>query len=132
MAPTLHLTKSMLAVLTLASSTLAAPSWSTANTTYSPPSNSTLAFSTPPYEIAADANLTEFRVHIPDQDLQDLETYLKLFKAPATTYENSAVGWFFGLPKEWLVDGVDYWLNTFNWYGLSHWKKFSVIAARQY
>lgn len=77
-----------------------------------------LAFSTPPYDIATEANLTEFRIEIPDQDIQELDTYLRLFKVPKQTYENSAAGWFFGVQPDWLVSGVEYWLHTFDWYSI--------------
>ncbi|KAI1121146.1 alpha/beta-hydrolase [Nemania abortiva] len=101
-------------LLSLAASTRALPSCSTPNQTAPSYPSSTLAFSTPPYSIADGANLTEFRINIPDQAVEDLTTYVKLFKAPKATYENS-LDWTFGVTMDWLVDGVDYWLNNFDW-----------------
>ena len=94
--------------------TCSAPTSRTATSSY--PSSSTLAFSTPPYDIADGANLTKFRINIPDQAVEELTAHVKLFKAPKATYENS-LNWTFGVTRDWLVDGVEYWLNNFDWYG---------------
>lgn len=103
-----------LAALVLSGLAALAPRCATAQSTHT----TKLAFSTPPYDIATEANLTAFRIEIPDQDIQELDTYLRLFKVPKQTYENSAAGWFFGVPADWLVGGVEYWLHTFDWYSL--------------
>lgn len=101
-------------LLGLASSTFAAVSCNSSQTMPSYAA-STLAFSTPPYDIAADADLTEFRINIPDQDIEDLKAHLNLFKVPDATYENS-MDWTLGVPKDWLVEGIDYWQNQVDWY----------------
>lgn len=75
-----------------------------------------LTLSTPPYEIGSNATLTPFTISINDSDIEELSSHLKLFKTPRETYENSDVGWKYGVPKSWLVDAVDYWQNTFDWY----------------
>lgn len=74
-----------------------------------------LPLSTPPYPIAADANITEFSINITDAAIQELNTHLQLFRPPPDTYENSYAGWDFGVPKKWLVDAVDYWQNSYDW-----------------
>jgi hypothetical protein len=78
--------------------------------------SSTCAFSTPPYPIAPDAALSTFRINVPEVDLEELQAHLKLFRVPRSTYENSNLGWQYGMPKDWLVNAVDYWRDEFDWY----------------
>ncbi|KAH8896588.1 alpha/beta-hydrolase [Thozetella sp. PMI_491] len=100
---------STLALSTLSFSTLALATPANAST------NSNLTFSTPPYSIACNASLSQFQINIPEDDVQNLKSYLELFRAPPLTYENSDVGWDYGVPRDWLVNATCYWLDEYDW-----------------
>lgn len=62
--------------------------------------------------ILAMKNVTEFKVNIPQADLEDLSTRLKLTRWPG---EDTDAGWNFGTNEAYLKGLVDYWLTKYDW-----------------
>ncbi|KAE8382861.1 Alpha/Beta hydrolase protein [Aspergillus bertholletiae] len=56
-----------------------------------------------------------FQVSIPQEQLRDLHTLVKLSKMAPPTYENSRPDARFGTTSEWLVETRDKWMNDFDW-----------------
>lgn len=76
---------------------------------------SSLLFAKPPHSVSSDAALSQFNVAIPEEDVQNLKTLLKILPIAAANYENSQNDRRFGSPRQWLVESVDYWQNKFDW-----------------
>lgn len=58
-----------------------------------------------------------FKAHVDDQKLQDFKTLLKLSPVAPPNYENSdkSVERRYGMPRDWILNAKDYWLNKFDW-----------------
>ena len=61
--------------------------------------------------------LKPFKAHADEQKLQDFKQLLKLSPIAPANYENSdkSVERRYGVPRDWLVNAKDYWLNQFDW-----------------
>ena len=58
------------------------------------------------------SNRESFKVHIPDQVLEDLRERLKRTRWP---YDFANQDWRYGTNLDYLRDLVDYWINKFDW-----------------
>ena len=56
-----------------------------------------------------------FKVAIPETQLSEFRTLLKLSKIAAPTYESSLEDGRYGLTHKWITEAKDYWLSTFDW-----------------
>lgn len=70
-------------------------------------------FSTLP--ATAKAAPTPFEISIPKEQLNDLETLIKLSKIAPPTYENSQTDSRYGVTTSWLVTMRDQWLRSYKW-----------------
>ncbi|KAK3311926.1 Alpha/Beta hydrolase protein [Apodospora peruviana] len=61
------------------------------------------------------AYLSPFSISAPDQDLDNLKTLLRLSHIADPHWENSHKDGFFGIPRDVLVNSVDYWQNGYDW-----------------
>lgn len=77
--------------------------------------SSQLLFSKPPYPVSPEGALSSFKIDVSDGDLQSLKTLLKLLPIPRPNWENGHTDRRFGTPRDWLVEAVDYWQNTYDW-----------------
>lgn len=61
--------------------------------------------------------ITPFTVHIPDDDLQHLDTLLRVTPVAQPTYESTLAGGDrrFGMRQDWLEQAVQDWKTTFDW-----------------
>jgi hypothetical protein len=57
----------------------------------------------------------DFKVSIPDQDLEDFKNLLKLSKIGPETFENSCGDASYGLSRSWVSQAKDRWLNGYDW-----------------
>jgi microsomal epoxide hydrolase len=57
-----------------------------------------------------------FTASIPQEQLSDLRTLVKLSKIAPPTYENSQSDYRFGITSDWLVAIREKWINDFDWY----------------
>ncbi|KAL4810130.1 Alpha/Beta hydrolase protein [Aspergillus unguis] len=64
---------------------------------------------------AASIKPSPFRVAIPDEQVSDFKTLLKLSKLGPQTYENSQKDGKFGVTYEWMSSMKEEWLNNFDW-----------------
>lgn len=78
------------------------------------------SFSTLP--ASASTSVKPFTVAIPDEDLQNMRSLLKLTPVAAACYENSLPEGDrrFGLSREWLLEAKTEWENSFDWYTPFH------------
>jgi len=74
-----------------------------------------LPFSTPPHPVDESANLTPYSISIPDSDLENLNTLLKLSHIAAPNFENSHEDGYFGIPRDSLVNLVSHWQTKYSW-----------------
>lgn len=58
---------------------------------------------------------TPFKVSIPDSELQDFKTLLRLSKIPSPTYETLQTDRKYGLSHEWMTTAKAQWLDGFDW-----------------
>lgn len=56
---------------------------------------------------------TPFKIAIPQADLDDFKTLLRLSKLPPATYEGTQER--FGVTSKWVKETKAYWENTFDW-----------------
>ncbi|KAJ5594177.1 uncharacterized protein N7459_000385 [Penicillium hispanicum] len=56
-----------------------------------------------------------FKVSIPKESLNELETLIKLSKLGPSTYENTQTNTQYGITKEWLVAMREQWLMSYKW-----------------
>ncbi|EER45056.1 epoxide hydrolase [Histoplasma capsulatum var. duboisii H88] len=56
-----------------------------------------------------------FHVAIPEQQLSDFKTLLKLSKIPAPTYESLQEDGRYGISHKWLAETKKYWEEEFDW-----------------
>ncbi|KAF9892940.1 hypothetical protein FE257_000532 [Aspergillus nanangensis] len=73
----------------------------------------TLPFSKLPS--AATISPKPFQVSIPQEQLDDLQTLLKLSRIAPPTYENSQPDRRFGITSEWLTAMREQWKSSFDW-----------------
>lgn len=57
-----------------------------------------------------------FHVAIPEQQLSEFKTLLKLSKIPAPTYESLQEDGRYGISHKWLTETKKYWEEEFDWY----------------
>jgi microsomal epoxide hydrolase len=57
-----------------------------------------------------------FHVAIPDEQLSDLKTLLRLSRTAPQTYENLQEDRRYGVTHKWLSTMKEEWLNKFDWY----------------
>lgn len=58
-----------------------------------------------------------FTVSIPDEQLDDLKTLVRLSKIAPPTYESLQSDGRFGITSEWLTTMREKWLSEFDWFG---------------
>jgi microsomal epoxide hydrolase len=68
---------------------------------------------------AATINPTPFKVSIPQEQLDELQTLLKLSKIAPPTYENTRPTRQYGITSDWLTTIRKQWQNDFDWYTFS-------------
>lgn len=56
-----------------------------------------------------------FRVSIPEDQLTEFKTLVKLGKLGPRTHENSQPDQFYGVTWDWLHDMQKQWVNDFDW-----------------
>ncbi|EUC46736.1 hypothetical protein COCMIDRAFT_4273 [Bipolaris oryzae ATCC 44560] len=56
-----------------------------------------------------------FTLNISDQDLSEWRQLLQLSKLPPDTWEGWQEDGSVGLPRKWLSEAKDYWLNKYDW-----------------
>ncbi|GES57515.1 epoxide hydrolase [Aspergillus terreus] len=64
---------------------------------------------------AATINPTPFKVSIPQEQLDELQTLLKLSKIAPPTYENTRPTRQYGITSDWLTTIRKQWQNDFDW-----------------
>ncbi|OCF60366.1 hypothetical protein L486_03049 [Kwoniella mangroviensis CBS 10435] len=73
-----------------------------------------MSYSTPPFKPTIP--LEPFTISIPDKDIEELKTLIKLSRLPKETYENiDAEEKGFGVSRKWLEDTRKYWLEEYDW-----------------
>ncbi|GME49652.1 Alpha beta hydrolase fold protein [Neofusicoccum parvum] len=72
-------------------------------------------FARPPFPVSPDGALSQFRIAVPEDDVQRLKTLLELLPIARPNWENGHNDRVFGTPRDWLADSVEYWKNTFDW-----------------
>ncbi|WVW79125.1 hypothetical protein I302_101090 [Kwoniella bestiolae CBS 10118] len=73
-----------------------------------------MPYSTPPF--SPTISLEPFTLSIPDNDLDELKTLIRLSRLPKKTYENThAEEKGFGVGREWLEGTKKYWLEGYDW-----------------
>jgi microsomal epoxide hydrolase len=55
-----------------------------------------------------------FKISIPDLQLDDLWTLIRLSKLPPATYEGTKEE--YGVTSKWMSEMKTYWENDFNWF----------------
>jgi microsomal epoxide hydrolase len=70
-------------------------------------------FATPPS--TAKITPSPFRIAIPDEQLSEFKTLVKLSKIAPQTYENLQADRRFGVTHEWMSTLKQEWLNNFDW-----------------
>ncbi|OGM43943.1 putative epoxide hydrolase, partial [Aspergillus bombycis] len=75
------------------------------------------AMSAPFSQVPSTARITPhpFTVSVPQEQLSELHTLVKLSKIGPRTYENSQPDARFGITSEWLTGIREKWLNDFDW-----------------
>ena len=65
----------------------------------------------------AKLQLKSFKAHADEKKLQDMKQLLNLSPIAPANYENSdkSVERRYGMPRDWLVNAKDQWLNKFDW-----------------
>lgn len=58
---------------------------------------------------------TPFRVSIPEDQLTEFKTLIRLGKLGPRTYENSQPDNRYGVTYDWLQDMQKQWVNDFDW-----------------
>ncbi|OCK85894.1 putative epoxide hydrolase [Lepidopterella palustris CBS 459.81] len=56
-----------------------------------------------------------FTLSVPEQELSEFKTLLKLSKLGPATWEGKQEDRRFGVTHEWMTNAKDYWLNKFDW-----------------
>ncbi|KKY22966.1 putative alpha beta hydrolase fold-1 [Diplodia seriata] len=75
---------------------------------------SPLLFGQPPFPISPDGALSQFKIDVPDDEVQKLKTLLEVLPIPRPNWENGHKDQSCGIPRDWLVESVDYWQNKYN------------------
>jgi microsomal epoxide hydrolase len=65
--------------------------------------------------VAATIAASPFKITIPDEQIQEMRTLIKLSKPPPQTYEGAQKDGRFGVTFEWLANAKQKWLNEFDW-----------------
>ena len=58
---------------------------------------------------------TPFTLGVPQAELQRFEALLELSPIAELTWENLQQDWGFGVPRDWMENTTEYWINTYNW-----------------
>jgi microsomal epoxide hydrolase len=58
---------------------------------------------------------TPFEVDIPQVELEELKTLLKLSRLGPETFENKQQDGQFGITRDWLANAKAEWEETFDW-----------------
>jgi hypothetical protein len=56
-----------------------------------------------------------FSLHIPQQEIDDFKTLLRLSPIAKETYENAQNDRRYGVPRQWIVEAKRVWLGEFDW-----------------
>lgn len=56
-----------------------------------------------------------YTVYIPDEALVEFKALLKASKIAVPSYENTQEDRRYGVPRSWMIDAKEYWLNKFDW-----------------
>lgn len=56
-----------------------------------------------------------FEVHVDAKVLSDLRLLLELLPIAPATYENTLADASLGLRREWLIEAIEHWKNSFDW-----------------
>ncbi|CAK1361568.1 putative epoxide hydrolase [Cercospora beticola] len=82
-----------------------------------PPQTTMADFSKAP--AGSKADIKPFKAHVDQQKIDDFKTLLKLSPVANANYENSdpsvAGPRRYGVPRDWLINAKDYWLNKYDW-----------------
>lgn len=63
----------------------------------------------------ASIETTAFSVSIPQDDINDLMTLVRLSKLGPRTYENTSANGKYGLMYDWMSEMKDHWETSFDW-----------------
>ncbi len=66
--------------------------------------------------LAAQLQPAKFTLSIPEQELSDFKTLLRLSKLAPHTYENFQTDGSFGVSHEWMSQTKEYWQSQYDWY----------------
>ena len=59
---------------------------------------------------------SKFEAHVPDEQLSDFKTLLRLSPVGPKTYENTTrTDGQYGIGRQWLIETKDYWQNEYDW-----------------
>jgi microsomal epoxide hydrolase len=56
-----------------------------------------------------------FELRVSEDKISDFKQLLKLSPVGSATFENEQQDRRFGMPRRWLADTKEYWLNGFDW-----------------
>jgi microsomal epoxide hydrolase len=59
---------------------------------------------------------SRFTIAIPETQLAEFRTLLKLSKIAAPTFESLQEDGKYGITHKWLTEAKEFWLNKFDWY----------------
>jgi microsomal epoxide hydrolase len=79
-------------------------------------SKTALHFSTIPQN--AQRHPSKFTASIPDTQLSEFKTLLRLSKLAPATYEGLQEDRKYGVTTKWLTEAKEHWEKTFDWYVL--------------
>ncbi|KAM5345651.1 hypothetical protein ACJ41O_011512 [Fusarium nematophilum] len=68
-----------------------------------------------PYPVAAEANLSPYKIAIPDKEIARLHLLLENSSIADENWENSQEDGRFGITRDWVVKAVDHWRNKYDW-----------------
>ncbi|KAL9105911.1 MAG: hypothetical protein Q9227_008970 [Pyrenula ochraceoflavens] len=63
----------------------------------------------------ASGDFKPFKIAIPKDQVEEMNTLIKLSKIAPQTFENSFIDLKYGVGREWMVKARDEWMNNFSW-----------------
>lgn len=60
-------------------------------------------------------DVTPFKAHVSDEEIDEFRTLLKLSKVASHTYESLQHDRRYGITTDWLITTKDQWLRAFDW-----------------
>jgi microsomal epoxide hydrolase len=83
-----------------------------------------MPFSTPPKPLNAP---TPFKVEIPEKELEEFKTLLRLSKVPKATFESLQEDGRFGVSHKWISEAKRVWLDEFDWFVSLYFSLFFIL-----